>query len=175
MTNKIIFVIGLPGSGKSYLLEYYRSHPFIKYKIYDDWMKWTLDSHSVKEFHSDVHYKELLDEILKGSDIVISCIDFCKLEFLNKAEYFLKTKFPEIEINKVYFENSPDKCEQNIRYRDKKNGGHWKPNKEGEMWYYGQIYKGKPLYKHEIKTAQNFSKSYYIPVGVTPFKIKPQK
>jgi len=169
---EVTFVIGLPGSGKSYLLEYYKSHPFIEYKIYDDWMEWTLDSHSVKEFNSDIHYKELLDEISKGSDIMISCIYFCKLEFLNKAEYFLKTKFPEIKINKVYFENRPDKCEQNIKYRDKKNGGYWKPNEKGEMWYYGQIYEDKPLYKREIKIAQNLSKSYYIPIGITPLKIK---
>ena len=173
--KEITFIIGLPGSGKSCLLEYYKSHPFIEYKVFDDWMEWTFDSHPIKEFHSDIRYNELLIEISKGNNIIISCVDFCKLEFLNKSEYFLKTEFPEIKINKIYFENSPSKCEQNIRYRDDKRGGYWEPNEKGEMWYYGQVYGGEPLFKREIKMAQNLSESYYIPTNTTPLEIKVQK
>ena len=38
MTKEIIFIVGLPGSGKSTLLEYYKTHPFIDYKIYDEFI-----------------------------------------------------------------------------------------------------------------------------------------
>jgi len=41
--QEVIFIIGLPGSGKSTLIEHYKTHRFIDYKLYSDWMTRTHD------------------------------------------------------------------------------------------------------------------------------------
>jgi len=172
--QEVIFIIGLPGSGKSTLIEYYKSHPFIDYKIYDDWMTWTHDGQD-KEFIADVNYKELLKTLNQGISTIISGIEFCNNEFLHKSEYYLKTKFPNLNIKRVYFENDPQKSESNIRYRDKQQGGYWEANEEGEMWYYGTIFENTPLYRIEIQRTKDLSPNYIIPKGSTIFPIVVQQ
>lgn len=172
--QEVILIIGLPGSGKSTLIEHYKSHPFINYKIYDDWMTWTHDDQN-KEFIADVNYKELLETLNQGTSTIISGIEFCNNEFLHKSEYYLKTQFPNLNIKRVYFENDPQKSESNIRYRDKQRGGYWEANKEGEMWYYGTIFENIPLYRIEIQRAKELSKSYIIPEGFIIFPIVVQE
>jgi len=90
--QEVIFIIGLPGSGKSTLIEHYKSHPFIDYKIYDDWMTWTRDDKE-NEFIADVNYKELLKNIKSGNNVIVSAIRFCSNEFLHKSEYYLKSQY----------------------------------------------------------------------------------
>jgi energy-coupling factor transporter ATP-binding protein EcfA2 len=168
--QEVTFIIGLPGSGKSTLIEHYKSHPFINYKIYDDWMTWTLDDLD-KDFAADTNYPNLLQDLKNNTNIIISGIGFCDNEFLQKSEYYLKSNFPNIKINRIYFENDPIKAEANIRYRDKQNGGYWEENENGEMWYYGTIFELKPLYQLEIKNAKELSLNYIIPEGYTTFPI----
>ncbi len=172
--QEVILIIGLPGSGKSTLIEHYKSHPFINYKIYDDWMTWTHDDQN-KEFIADVNYKELLETLNQGTSTIISGIEFCNNEFLHKSEYYLKTQFPNLNIKRVYFENDPQKSESNIRYRDKQRGGYWEANKEGEMWYYGTIFENIPLYRIEIQRTKELSKSYIIPKESIIFPIVVQE
>ena len=172
--QEVIFIIGLPGSGKSTLIEHYKTHPFIDYKIYDDWMTWTHDDRE-KDFASDLNYPELLQNLEQGLNLLISGIGFCNNEFLQKSEYYLKSKFPNLKITRVYFENNPQKAESNIRYRDKQNGGYWQENEEGEMWYHGTIFELKPLYQLEIKNAYSHSQEYIIPKGYPIFPIVVQE
>tara|TARA_R110001632_G_C11158985_1_gene398274 strand:- start:99 stop:623 length:525 start_codon:yes stop_codon:yes gene_type:complete len=168
--QEVIFIIGLPGSGKSTLIEHYKTHPFIDYKTYDDWMTWTLDDLN-KDFASDVNYPELIQNLEQGSNLLVSGIGFCDNEFLQKSEYYLKSEFPNLKITRVYFENDPIKAESNIRYRDKINGGYWEENENGEMWYHGTIFELKPLYQLEIKNACSLSQEYIIPKGYPIFPI----
>ena len=172
--QEVIFIIGLPGSGKSTLIEHYKTHPFIDYKIYDDWMTWTHDDRE-KDFASDLNYPELLQNLEQGLNLLISGIGFCNNEFLQKSEYYLKSQFPNLKITRVYFENDPQKAELNIRYRDKQNGGYWQENEEGEMWYHGTIFELKPLYQLEIKNAYSHSQEYIIPKGYPIFPIVVQE
>ena len=172
--QEVIFIIGLPGSGKSTLIEHYKTHPFIDYKIYDDWMTWTYDDKE-KDFASDLNFPELLQNLEQGLNLLISGIGFCNNEFLQKSEYYLKSKFPNLKITRVYFENNPQKAESNIRYRDKQNGGYWQENEEGEMWYHGTIFELKPLYQLEIKNAYSLSQEYIIPKGYPIFSIVVQE
>ena len=163
--QEVTFIIGLPGSGKSTLIEYYKSHPFVNYKVYDDWMICTLDEFPEKDFNTECNYSSLIQDISNNIPILITGIDFCNNTFLSKAEYYLKSEFPNIKINRIYFENDFEKCKSNIEYRDKQRGGYWEENEKGEMWYYGTIYELKPLYLQEIERAENLSKNYIIPEG----------
>ena len=172
--QEVIFIIGLPGSGKSTLIEHYKTHPFIDYKVYDDWMTWTYDDQE-KDFASDVNYPELIQNIDQGSNLLISGIGFCDNEFLQKSEYYLKSKFPNLKITRVYFENDPVKAELNIRYRDEQNGGYWQENEKGEMWYHGTIFELKPLYQLEIQHTKDLSPNYIIPKNSTIFPIVVQQ
>ena len=172
--QEVIFIIGLPGSGKSTLIEHYKTHPFIDYKVYDDWMTWTYDDQE-KDFASDVNYPELIQNIDQGSNLLISGIGFCNNEFLQKSEYYLKSQFPNLNIKKVYFENDPVKAELNIRYRDEQNGGYWQENEKGEMWYHGTIFELKPLYQLEIQHTKDLSPNYIIPKNSTIFPIVVQQ
>ena len=172
--QEVIFIIGLPGSGKSTLIEHYKTHPFIDYKVYDDWMTWTYDDQE-KDFAADLNYSSLIQSIKQGLNIIIAGIGFCNNEFLQKSEYYLKSQFPNLNIKKVYFENNPIKSETNIRYRDKINGGKWEKNEKGEMWYHGTIFELKPLYQLEIQRTKDLSPNYIIPKNSTIFPIVVQQ
>ena len=69
----------------------------------------------------------------------------------------------------IYFENNLKSSISNIKYRDKKRGGYWKPNEEGELWYYGQIRGGEPFYKEEIGYLDPTSGFTYAPTGSGAF------
>ena len=172
--QEVIFIIGLPGSGKSTLIKHYESHPFIDYKIYDDWMTWTYNDKG-KEFIADINYEELLQNIKENRSCIISCINFCDTDFIYKSEYYLKSKFPNLKISRIYFENEPKKSESNIRYRDKITGGYWEPNEEGVMWYHGTVLDNIPLYRIEIQRTKELSPNYIIPKGSTIFPIVVQQ
>jgi len=177
MTKEIIFIVGLPGSGKSTLLEYYKTHPFIDYKIYDDWMECRLDERlETLDFQSECRYDELIEKLKEGNTCVISCTSFCDNEFIHKSEYYLKLNIPDIKITKVYFENNVYKCESNIIYRDKVRGGYWKRNiDDGIDYYYGQLFDDNPLYLKEIDELKQLSKFYIIPKNIKPLSIHVQK
>jgi len=169
----VIFIIGLPGSGKTTLINHYLQHPFKEYVVYDDWMKWVKDNvKDKKEFIADVNYERLIKSIQEGKNVIISAVGFCIPDFLLKSEYYLKMEFPEINIERIYFENNLENCISNIKYRDKKDGGYWKPNDNGDMWYYGQVINGIPFYEFTIDTAKILHKKYIIPNNVEPYKVK---
>jgi|TARA_R110002012_G_C11357990_1_gene580483 GTPase SAR1 family protein len=177
MMQKIILIVGLPGSGKSTLLKHYKSHPFINYKIYDDWMECRLDDRlEILDFQSECRYDELIQNLKEDNICVVSCTSFCDNEFLCKSEYYLKLNIPNIKITKIYFENNIFKCESNIMFRDKKRGGYWKVNKnDGVSYYHGKIFNENPVYLKEIDELKQLSKSYIIPKNQKPLIINVQK
>jgi GTPase SAR1 family protein len=171
--KKVIFLIGLPASGKTTLIKHYKKHPYLNFKIYDDWSSgW----YQQLKFNEYTGYPSLVDDIKKNNNIIISCIDFCNKEYLLQSEMILKLEFDNIEIEKIYWENNLEASIKNIHKRDKKRGGHWKwCDKKKTDFYYGLHYDEKPQYRWEIENAERLSKIYKVPLNYTALPIKTSK
>lgn len=91
--STITLVIGLPGSGKTYLV-----NQMTGYVI------------------DDITGIEQL--IQTDSDIVISDVNFCDPRVLNACISMLTARYPKHSFSFIYFENAPDKCRKNVAYRN---------------------------------------------------------
>ena len=168
----ITLLIGMPGSGKSTLIDYLKQNPFKDYVIYDDWMK-NIFGEDFKIFNSEMRYEEMKANVLMGKNVVISGITFCNYKFLCEAEYKLCSISPKVKIKRIYFENNVDKCIKNVTKRAEDRGGYWFVDENGVRRYYGLLYgNNEPLYLIEIGKIKEFSKHYVIPEQYTPIKIK---
>ncbi len=165
--QEVTFVIGLPGSGKSVLVDYYRSHPCIHYKIYDDWGECILNNDNLGIFSSECRYQNLISDLNENIPCFITCVQFCESEFLESFINHLTQKFPNIKINRIYFENNFINCKINITYRDFKRGGYWEEPTPNNFVYVGEIINEKPRYREEIENAKRLSKIYTPKEGYT--------
>jgi GTPase SAR1 family protein len=96
----IIVIVGLPGSGKSRLIELYVSNGYEKF---DDFYK-EPDGNQKK-------IKELIGKD-KNKNIVVSDIEFCQTDLRHKFEADIGA-----QIQWVSFENDPYQCAKNVLYR----------------------------------------------------------
>jgi hypothetical protein len=168
--KKVIFLIGLPGSGKTTLINHYKKHPYLKYKIYDDWSSgW----YQQLKFDGDSKYPTLVKDIKRNKNIIISCINFCNKQYLLESEKILELEFDDIKIERIYWENNLEASIKNIHSRDKKRGGHYKWNEDlQDHIYYGLHYDEKPMFKWELEWAEQLSKVYTIPSSYNQLPIK---
>ena len=56
-------IIGLPGSGKTTLVENMQKESGNEYIIYDDWMEWTSNDKDKNCFDADLRYDEIIENI----------------------------------------------------------------------------------------------------------------
>ncbi len=94
---KIILVVGLPGSGKTHL-----AHSLV-------------DKHEHMSIVDDI---TTLDQLPESGDIVITDVNFCDGNILEKAIVIFHEKYDNAKIFTVYFENDPDAARRNVAYRD---------------------------------------------------------
>jgi hypothetical protein len=117
---KIVFVVGLPGSGKSfYIKKHYKHLPCLQRP--DDFMKNAINNEL--EFTKSRHYKDLC-RVLKGNGtFIISDIMLCTESFRSEALEAIDKIRPlkEIAIFWKCFENNPEQCKRNIE-KCSKNG-----------------------------------------------------
>lgn len=179
--SKIILIAGLPGSGKTTLLD--KLSREATYYCYLDWGRFeiTPEGDILGTFDQDFRFQELLTRIKNSENIIIDSSNFCNHKFLCNAEYHLNVNFPNLEIEKYYFENNLKDAKANIFYRDYKDGGKWWWSKEENIWLYaGDHYPvegpdlGKRSYEVIIRNAERLSKQYIIPNRYTPLKIQVQ-
>lgn len=98
MQKEITLIIGLPGSGKSFLIN--------------------------KEFNSSEF--TVIDDPMKPDDIplsfdnhlVIADCRLCRSNVLDSFYPFAKKRFGDVKINTIYFENNPEQCLKNVIYRN---------------------------------------------------------
>lgn len=94
---RINLICGLPGSGKSTLIDK-------KFK----------DTYVIDDIRD---ISELPDEAL---ELTIADINFCKESVRQSAVKFLKSKYNNPEFHWFFFENSPHQCSANVKNRDER-------------------------------------------------------
>lgn len=101
MQYKLTLLIGLPGSGKTVY-----GHTLEKSNclFYDDF---------------SILYKEMsLEELDVAADLVIADPRFCDAKILESAINRFGAALQNHKIELVYFENAPNKCQNNVRLRN---------------------------------------------------------
>lgn len=100
--SNILFIVGLPGSGKTELSKKINSQNNNRYKIIDD----------PKSF----------DQILPflDQDLIISDPAFCLEKNRELAIRKITEENPNVKIDWIFFENDPDQCLINAERRENK-------------------------------------------------------
>lgn len=111
MINRVILLVGLPGSGKT------------------TWGESFIKSNPKSVFLDDIsiltnNAREYIDNIKKinvdDSNLIISDVYFCQAKVREMAISIIKEIFPNSLLEIIFFENSPQKCLANVESRMKK-------------------------------------------------------
>ena len=150
MTGKITMVAGLPGSGKSRLLNNLRRK--ITGLSSDDFFRAVIENEAGIQrevrFNDSLHYLRLVKDLRRGKTCLISDIVFCDTWIRHEAEEILRADVPGVEIEWKFFENSPRKCAANVRRRNRT----------------------KTL-QRELLLIRQLSRKYILPAGVKPYRV----
>ena len=90
---KITLIIGLPGSGKTYLANN------LSGIIIDDIT-------SIDQLPND------------ANELIITDVNFCDVKILERAEEMLRERYGNIDIKRIYFENDAEAVRKNVEYRN---------------------------------------------------------
>ena len=182
--DKVTIIMGLSGSGKSYLAQTLLSKIDIPFRYEADWgavgnCEVDNEGNIQNSFTNDRRFKHLFNHIKKGMHVILDGAYFCNHKFLCEAEYHLNLHFPNIDITKYYFENNPKDAIANVLYRESANGNYW-AEVNGGLMFYGDhwVEEGPDLnrrsYEVIIDNIKKFTKNYIIPNKYTPLKIQVQ-
>ncbi len=121
--QKVLFIIGLPGSGKSTYLEE-RREEFGDALVCDDYYKSaTVRPRQSLQFEGSAYYEDVKNALADGRNIVIADILFCDEKRLQEAREgimrLLSGLHIEADIEYRFFENNPAACIANILRRNR--------------------------------------------------------
>lgn len=143
--QKLIFITGLPGSGKTTYLETHKDE-FGDALICDDYYK--SGPGRFVRFNGSVYYNDVRNALKEGRNVVIADIVFCEDELRKEAQegiVLLATELGiDLDIDYRFFENNPEACIQNILHRDR-------PERVAS----------------ELKFIEEHTESYVVPENVT--------
>lgn len=149
MAKVVHILVGLPGSGKT------RKFKNLARKAtglaQDDFLNHIVDKAEVQRevrFNDSIHYKKLITDLRRGKECVISDIVFCDTWVRHEAQIILESDVPDVEIDWIYFENSPRKCMANSKRRGRKE-----------------------TLDRELRLISSLSAKYIIPQGVKALKV----
>ncbi len=134
---KLVVIVGLPGSGKSFELRHRRM--FCSGISVEDFMADSI-GHS-RNFAYSRHYRALIESLREGHECVIADIEFCRPERRKEFEDVVCRVVENLELEWVYFENDLQGCTRNIQRRNR------------SRWI------------DEISKAKELSATYVIPDG----------
>ena len=136
MEEQLLLVTGLPGCGKTTYLESLEREGWMKF---DDFKADAINNSP--QFCHSRHYQALRLAIREGSKCVVADIDFCNPERRQQAEFILRQDLPTVRFTWHFFENSPERCEANIRQRK------------------------RPSLYEDLRKLRGYSRVYSIPLG----------
>jgi hypothetical protein len=116
LSNTVLLVAGLPGSGKTTLATSLEKHSWL---VFDDYKAHAIDNSPA--FSKSPRFVELIHSIRAGRKCVVVDIDFCVPESRSEAELVLQAEVPSIRIQWVFFAKDEPTCEANIRFRNSKS------------------------------------------------------
>ena len=136
MTQNLLLVAGLPGSGKT---TYLRELEGSGWLCFDDFKNAANDNSP--QFRRSRHYATLIARLSEGVRCVVTDIDFCRTESRAEATEVLHAEFPNLEIGWLYFSHSVEDCSANITRR------------------------GRPSLQADLTELSRYSACYDIPAG----------
>lgn len=114
--NKAMFVVGLPGSGKTYHLRKLASEMHVM--VFDDFKAKAIDDNPA--FDHARRLPELVRALKSGRLCAVADIDFCREVGRREAQIYLQGAIPELQVEWHFFANEPALCRQNV-LRDVRN------------------------------------------------------
>jgi predicted kinase len=141
--GRLTVVVGLPGAGKSTLVNAMRSS--VSGLCCEDFHANALHDSPLVE--NSRHYNALLEDIRTGLDCVIADIAFCDPKRRANLQQVINRQIPNSRVEWIYFENAPDKCRRNIERR------------------------ARERLRDDLDALEKFQLLYRIPDGVTPIPV----
>ena len=141
---KLTIVVGLPGSGKSTYIQRHKS-AFTGIAI-EDFHKGAFNN-SPKVVDSK-HFNELIANLNSNKDCIIADIAYCDEQKRCELEIEINKKLNNVEFDWIFFENDPEKCNENIQKRNRAN------------------------YKEELEKVNLYKSIYIIPNDAKKLDIK---
>ena len=136
MNKEVVFLAGLPGSGKTtYLCQMCRDG----WLVFDDFKAFAFEDCS--KFRSSRKLNALLVAIRDGVRCAVADIDFCDTAARSEAESILRAEIPGLDVMWEFFANDRSACEANIRTRN------------------------RPCLERELDLIAKYSPSYNVPEG----------
>jgi hypothetical protein len=149
---KIVFIVGLPGAGKTEMIKN-KDHAFLKSEIieFDDILGCYYTGKDREDIRNATEFSKLVSSLKEGRTCCVADIQFCDRRKLINAEVAIKGAVEgRIEIAWVYFENEPEQCRKNATGRALK------------------CKKREACLPTELANIEYYSKLYVIPDGVIP-------
>jgi predicted kinase len=138
--GKLTVIVGLPGSGKSTLVE--EKKRFVTgLCVHDYHAAAHNDSPRVEDSR---YYHGLIESLRAGHDCVIADIAFCDARRTVRLCEAFTGEVAGLRLEWIYFENAPDKCRSNIQRRARES------------------------VSSDLKALDEFAQLYRIPEGVAP-------
>ena len=143
--GRLLVVIGLPGAGKSSLI--------------DHRLRQTVTGLCVHDFHADAvdnspavrksrHFSALVEAMKAGHACIIADIEFCRSCRREEVERNLRVELPLLEFEYHCFKNQPGRCVENVRARNRSSAD------------------------EECRKIEELSKHYVLPSGAVEYDVQ---